>query len=75
MKRNELNRRLFGAAVVVTGNRYVEMKTPDVHGPSQSFVNPDYFNQAQHHQQQQQQQQAAGRDAARPTEYCNVQRR
>jgi len=71
MKRNELNRRLFGAAVVVTGNRYVEMKTPDVHGPSQSFVNPDYFNQAQH----QQQQQAAGRDAARPTEYCNVQRR
>jgi len=73
MKRNELNRRLFGAAVVVTGNRYVEMKTPDVHGPSQSFVNPDYFNQAQHHHQQQQQ--AAGRDAARPTEYCNVQRR
>jgi len=53
-------------AVVLKGNRYVEMKTPDVQGPSQSFVNPDYFNQAQQQKQQ--------RDG-RPMEYCNMGRR
>ena len=52
-------------ADVLEGNRYVEMKTPDVHGPSPSFVNPDYFKQTQQQQQQQPRN-------ARPTEYCNA---
>ena len=55
-------------AVVLEGNPYVEMKTPDVHAPSQSFVNPDYFNQAQPPQQQKQR----GPTAATSKEYRNV---
>ena len=54
------------------GNLYVEMKTPDVDGPKQTFSNPDYFNDTPQQQQQQQQLDTA---ATRPKEYFNVDRR
>ena len=48
--------------VSLKGNQYVDMKTPDIHGPSKTFANPDYFNEAQ-------KQHGA---ATAPTTYSNV---
>jgi len=66
-----VNREMFDSVFVVftlKGNQYIDMKTPDVDGPSRGFAiaNPDYFNQGQ------QQQHAA---ATAPTEYLNIGRR
>jgi len=65
-KNHFYNEIVYVMSVVFTlkAHQYLEVKaTPEPERHSQSFMNPDYFNQTQQQQQQQQQ---------TPTQYLNV---